>query len=384
MIMRLIYLDNNATTPVDPEVLKEMVPFFSVYYGNPSSPHRLGQEAKQYVKKARNAIARFLCCQEEEIVFTSCGTESNNAAILSALRTTGKKRIVTTSTEHSAIQELCLDLEKRGVEIDKMAVNSLGLIDLEELEKKINEHTAIVSVMWANNETGVIFPVEQIAKICKERGVLFHTDAVQAIGKIPIDLSQVPIDFLSLTGHKFYAPKGIGVLFVRKGSPFEPLIRGGSQEMRRRAGTENVPSIVGMGKAIAILSQRMDEENKRIRALRDLLETRILSEIPFTKLNGDREYRIPNTSNICFKGIDAETLLLDLDQKGICASGGSACTTGSLKPSKVLTAMGLSPLDAKSSVRFSLGRHNTEEEIQFAVDEIIKSVEKIRKTMPKS
>ncbi|QSR89705.1 cysteine desulfurase NifS [Methylacidiphilum caldifontis] len=382
--MRLIYLDNNATTPVDPEVLKEMVPFFSVYYGNPSSPHRLGQEAKQYVKKARNAIARFLCCQEEEIVFTSCGTESNNAAILSALRTTGKKRIVTTSTEHSAIQELCLDLEKRGVEIDKMAVNSLGLIDLEELEKKINEHTAIVSVMWANNETGVIFPVEQIAKICKERGVLFHTDAVQAIGKIPIDLSQVPIDFLSLTGHKFYAPKGIGVLFVRKGSPFEPLIRGGSQEMRRRAGTENVPSIVGMGKAIAILSQRMDEENKRIRALRDLLETRILSEIPFTKLNGDREYRIPNTSNICFKGIDAETLLLDLDQKGICASGGSACTTGSLKPSKVLTAMGLSPLDAKSSVRFSLGRHNTEEEIQFAVDEIIKSVEKIRKTMPKS
>nr|WP_244232768.1 cysteine desulfurase NifS [Methylacidiphilum caldifontis] len=384
MIMRLIYLDNNATTPVDPEVLKEMVPFFSVYYGNPSSPHRLGQEAKQYVKKARNAIARFLCCQEEEIVFTSCGTESNNAAILSALRTTGKKRIVTTSTEHSAIQELCLDLEKRGVEIDRMAVNSLGLIDLEELEKKINEHTAIVSVMWANNETGVIFPVEQIAKICKERGVLFHTDAVQAIGKIPIDLSQVPIDFLSLTGHKFYAPKGIGVLFVRKGSPFEPLIRGGSQEMRRRAGTENVPSIVGMGKAIAILSQRMDEENKRIRALRDLLETRILSEIPFTKLNGDREYRIPNTSNICFKGIDAETLLLDLDQKGICASGGSACTTGSLKPSKVLTAMGLSPLDAKSSVRFSLGRHNTEEEIQFAVDEIIKSVKKIRKTMPKS
>ncbi|TFE67399.1 cysteine desulfurase NifS [Methylacidiphilum caldifontis] len=382
--MRLIYLDNNATTPVDPEVLKEMVPFFSVYYGNPSSPHRLGQEAKQYVKKARNAIARFLCCQEEEIVFTSCGTESNNAAILSALRTTGKKRIVTTSTEHSAIQELCLDLEKRGVEIDRMAVNSLGLIDLEELEKKINEHTAIVSVMWANNETGVIFPVEQIAKICKERGVLFHTDAVQAIGKIPIDLSQVPIDFLSLTGHKFYAPKGIGVLFVRKGSPFEPLIRGGSQEMRRRAGTENVPSIVGMGKAIAILSQRMDEENKRIRALRDLLETRILSEIPFTKLNGDREYRIPNTSNICFKGIDAETLLLDLDQKGICASGGSACTTGSLKPSKVLTAMGLSPLDAKSSVRFSLGRHNTEEEIQFAVDEIIKSVKKIRKTMPKS
>ncbi|ACD83022.1 cysteine desulfurase family protein [Candidatus Methylacidiphilum infernorum] len=381
--MRLIYLDNNATTPVDPLVLKEMVPFFSVYYGNPSSPYRLGQEAKQHLKKARIAICRFLNCEEDEIVFTSCGTESNNAAILSALRTTGKKRIVTTVTEHSAIQELCLDLEKRGFDVDRIPVDSLGLIDLEEVEKRISEQTALVSVMWANNETGVIFPVEQIAEICRKRGVYFHTDAVQAAGKIPIDLSKVPVDFLSLTGHKFYAPKGIGVLFVRKGRPFEPFIRGGSQEMRRRAGTENVPAIVGMGKAIEILSHRMDEENKKIRALRDLLETRILSEVPLTKLNGDKLNRIPNTTNICFKGLDAETLLFDLDQKGICASGGSACTTGSLKPSKVLTAMGLDPLEAKSSVRFSLGRHNTEEEIQFAADEIVKSVEKIRGKIPR-
>ncbi|QSR86701.1 aminotransferase class V-fold PLP-dependent enzyme [Candidatus Methylacidiphilum infernorum] len=381
--MRLIYLDNNATTPVDPLVLKEMVPFFSVYYGNPSSPYRLGQEAKQHLKKARIAICRFLNCEEDEIVFTSCGTESNNAAILSALRTTGKKRIVTTVTEHSSIQELCTDLEKRGFDIDRIPVDSLGLIDLEEVEKRINEQTALVSVMWANNETGVIFPVEQIAEICRKRGVYFHTDAVQAVGKIPIDLSKIPVDFLSLTGHKFYAPKGIGVLFVRKGRPFEPFIRGGSQEMRRRAGTENVPAIVGMGKAIEILSHQMVEENKKIRALRDLLETRILSEVPLTKLNGDKLNRIPNTTNICFKGVDAETLLFDLDQKGICASGGSACTTGSLKPSRVLTAMGLNPLEAKSSVRFSLGRHNTEEEIQFAADEIVKSVEKIRGKIPR-
>ncbi|KIE58367.1 cysteine desulfurase [Methylacidiphilum kamchatkense Kam1] len=381
---RFIYLDHNATTPVDSEVLKEMVPFFSVYYGNPSSPYRLGQEAKQYVKKSRIALARFLGCEEEEIVFTSCGTESNNAAILSALRTTGKKRVITTATEHSAIYELCVDLEKRGFEVLRIGVNASGLLKIEEIEKHLTADTAIVSVMWANNETGVVFPIEQIAAMCQEKGVLFHTDAVQAIGKIPIDLSKVPVDFLSLTGHKFYAPKGIGALFIRKGKQFEPFMRGGSQEMHRRAGTENVPAIIGMGKAIELLSQNMEEDNKRILQLRNLLESRILEEIPFTKVNGDKEQRIVNTTNILFEGVDSETLLFDLDQKGIYASGGSACTTGSLKPSRVLTAMGLNPIEAKSSVRFSLGRSNTEEEIHRAVDEIKKSVEKIRKKLPKS
>ncbi|CAB4242720.1 Cysteine desulfurase [Methylacidimicrobium sp. AP8] len=382
MIKRSIYLDNNATTAVLPEVVREMVPFLSVYYGNPSSAYALGQEAKEAVRSARRRVARLLGCREEEIVFTSGGTESDNAALWSALRASGKRELVTTMVEHPAVYRLCRELEKDGYRVRWVPVGADGLLDPAEVARAIRAETALVSVMTANNETGVLFPIREVAEICRDRGVLFHTDAVQAVGKVAIDLSRIPVDFLSVSAHKFGGPKGVGVLYVRDGVPFRPLLWGGSQESGRRAGTENVPGIVGMGKAAELAAERVGSFADRVGTLRDRFERTILAGLDDVRINGHPGKRVPNTSNLCFRNVESEALLLDLDRQGIQASGGSACSTGSARPSRVLLAMGLSPQEAFSSVRFSLGWNQTEEEIDRAAAAVIEAVGRIREKLP--
>jgi len=361
----LIYLDNNATTKTDPAVLAAMMPYLTEEYGNPSSAYRFGKKCADAVERARAQVAALLGCEPKEIIFTSCGTESNNAAITSALSMDpDRQHVVTTRVEHSAIIKHGEWLAKRGVEVTWLGVDEKGQIDLHELERAIRPDTAIVSTMWANNETGVVFPIEEIAAIVHRKRVLFHTDAVQAVGKVPINLAHAHshINFLSVSGHKLHCPKGVGVLYVNRRTRFNPYLIGGGQEHGKRAGTENVPYCVGLGVAAELAGNSLALENEEVRALRDAFERGVLETIPDSQVNGDRDSRLPNTTSIAFEGIDSEAVLLLLDQAGVCCSAGSACTTGSVHPSHVLKAMGFSTERARSSLRFSFGRYNTADE----------------------
>jgi cysteine desulfurase len=377
-------MDNNATTQVDPEVYDEMKPFFTELYGNPSSMHRFGGQVGIQIKQARDRVASILNCEPNEIIFTSCGSESDNTAIRSALNAQPDKRhIITTRVEHPAILSLCKFLEKKeGYDVTYLGTDENGRLDLEELKNSIRKDTAIISIMWANNETGNIYPIEEIANIAKDNGVIFHTDAVQAVGKIPIDLKKTPIDMLSLSGHKLHAPKGVGALFVRKRLPFRPFLIGGHQERSRRAGTENTTGIIALGKACQVSLAHMEEENTTVKALRDKLESGLLDKIPDSILNGDKENRLPNTSNISFGYVEGEAILLMMDQLGICASSGSACTSGSLEPSHVLRAMGIPFTFAHGSIRFSLSRFNTNKEVDFILDNLPGIISNLRKLSP--
>lgn len=376
----LIYLDNNATTRVDPAVVEEMMPYLTDFYGNPSSGYRFGQQVSKALDLARERVAALLGCEPGEILFTSCGTESTNSAIHSALQMDrDRQHIITTRVEHSATLKTCELLAKRGYEITWLGVNSLGQIDLRELEKSIRPDTALVSVMWANNETGVMFPLEEIAEIVRSKGALFHTDAVQAIGKVPVKLAESKINFLSLSGHKLHCPKGVGALYVNRRTKFAPFLTGGGQEGGKRAGTQNVSSIVALGKACEIAGQHLDHEATEVRAMRDAFEEGVLERISFAQVNGDRANRLPNTSNLAFEGMESEAVLMLLDEAGVCCSSGSACTTGSIHPSHVLKAMGFSDDRARASLRFSFGRFNHREEIARALELVEKVVNKLRR-----
>lgn len=383
MSQRFCYFDNNATTRIAPEVLEAMLPFLRDMWGNPSSAYGFGSQVSRHIDKAREQIAALVHADPREIVFTSCGTESINAAIHSALVTQPEKRhVITTSVEHSATIKYCEFLQRRGYEVTFLPVESDGSLDLHVLDQSIRPDTAIVSIMWANNETGVLFPIEEAAAICQSKGALFHTDAVQTPGKVKIDVKSLGVDYLSLSAHKLHAPKGIGVLYVRRKCKFQPYLIGGHQERGRRGGTENVAGIVAFGKAAELAMSHLNDENTRVRAMRDRLESTILAKIPNTIRNGGKEPRLPNTSNLAFDGIEAEAILMQLDQIGICASSGSACTTGSLEPSHVLTAMGVNPMRARGSVRFSLGLDNTNEEVDHLLQHLPAIVSNLRAISP--
>lgn len=376
----LIYLDNNATTRVDPAVVEEMMPYLTELYGNPSSGYRFGQQVGKGLEHARERVAGLIDCEPAEIVFTSCGTESTNAAINSALQMDrDRQHIVTTRVEHSATLKHCETLAKRGHEITWLGVDEHGQIDLAELEKSIRADTAIVTVMWANNETGVLFPIHEIAEIVRAKKALFHTDAVQAVGKIPLNLAESKINFLSLSGHKLHCPKGVGVLYVNRRSKFAPYLIGGGQEHGKRAGTENVASIVGLGKACEIAGAHLEHENTVVRTWRDTFEDGVLGRIEGVQVNGDAEHRLPNTSNLAFDGIDSEGALMLLDQHHICCSSGSACTTGSVHASHVLKAMGFSDERARASLRFSFSRFNSSAEMEKALEILPKVIGKLRR-----
>ncbi|MFZ5451083.1 MAG: cysteine desulfurase NifS [Thermodesulfobacteriota bacterium] len=381
--MKPIYLDNNATTQVAPEVLEAMLPYLRDFYGNPSSMHTFGGQVGRQVRRAREQVARLIGAAPEEIIFTSCGTESDNTAIRSALATNpGKRHIVTTRVEHPAIHSLAARLAQEGYRITEIPVDAAGRLNMELYAKSLSPDTAIVSMMWANNETGVIFPVEEAATLARNRGIPFHTDAVQAVGKIPVDLRQNCMDMLSLSGHKLHAPKGVGALYVRKGTRFAPFLIGGHQEKGRRGGTENVPSIIGLGLACDLAAQKMTRENTVVKELRDKLENALLAKIPRCRVNGDQENRLPNTSNISFEFVEGEAILLRLDEYGICASSGSACTSGSLQPSHVLRAMGVPFTMAHGSIRFSLSIYNTEQEIATVIDTLPGIIDSLRALSP--
>jgi len=378
----LIYFDNNATTKTDPAVLKAMMPYLTEEYGNPSSAYRFGKHSAEAVEHARGQVAALLGCEPREIIFTSCGTESNNAAIASALTLDpDRQHVVTTRVEHSAIMKQCEWLAKRGVEVTWLGVDDKGQVDLQELERAIRPDTAIVSTMWANNETGAMFPIEEIATIVHRKRVLFHTDAVQAVGKVPINLAHAHshINFLSVSGHKLHCPKGVGVLYVNRRTRFNSYLMGGGQEHGKRAGTENVPYCVGLGAAAELAGSQLAHENETVRGLRDTFEQQILDTIPDTQVNGDRERRLPNTSSIAFEGIDSEAVLLLLDQAGVCCSAGSACTTGSVHPSHVLRAMGFSTERARASLRFSFSRYNTADEVRRGLEILQGVIGKLRR-----
>ncbi len=381
--MNPIYLDNNATTRTAPEVLEEMLPYFSEDYGNPSSMHSFGGNVGRHIRSAREKLAGLLGARPEEIIFTSCGTESDNTAIRAALAANPDRRHVLTSrVEHPAVKSLCEHLVKEGFRVSFVPVDRKGRLDMDYLYSRMTEDTAMVSLMWANNESGVIFPVEEIAREAKERGIVFHTDAVQAVGKVPIDLSESAIDMLSLSGHKLHGPKGIGALYIRKGTKFSPFLIGGHQENGRRGGTENTAAIIGLGKAAEFVAGHMEEENTRVKALRDRLESELVKRVPNAMINGDPENRLPNTSNIAFEFVEGEAILLLMDGHGICASSGSACTSGSLEPSHVLRAMGVPYTAAHGSIRFSLSIYNTEEEIDFVIDKLPPIIERLRQMSP--
>ena len=376
---QIIYLDNNSSTRVDPAVLEEMMPYLTTDYGNPSGSHRFGARVKEATNLARERMAALLGCQPNEIVFTSGGTESDNTALHSALQMSPERRhIVTTSVEHNAVLNYCEAFVRRGCAVTIVEVDEQGHLDLGALEQAIRSDTAVVSVMWANNETGVIFPLAEIADLCRLKGVFFHTDAVQAVGKMPIDLSEVPVHFLSLSGHKLHAAKGVGALYVNRKARFQPLLVGGPQEGGRRAGTDNVPSIVGLGKAAELSLSTLEEENTRVRALRDRFESTLLAELDEVLVNGDPGARLPNTSNLAFTGVDAQAILLKLDQEGVCCSLGSSCTTGAVQPSHVLRAMHFTNERARSSLRFSFGRYNTEAELDEVLAILPRIVRQLR------
>ncbi|MBR6240524.1 MAG: cysteine desulfurase NifS [Lentisphaeria bacterium] len=380
---RVIYLDNNATTRTAPEAVQAMLPYFSEYYGNASSIHKFGGRLAKVVEEGRAKVAAFLGADPSEIIFTSCGTESDNAAILSSLDVCPKRRkIVISTVEHPAILNLGKDLERRGYTVVRIPVDNFGRLDMERARETIDENTAVVSVMWANNETGNLYPVEELAELAHRAGALFHTDAVQAAGKVPFKLRDMEIDMLSVSGHKFHAPKGIGALYVRRGVRFRPFVVGGHQERGRRAGTENVPYIVGMGVAAELALASFDKENTYVRKLRDDLQARLTAAIPNVRVNGDQEHRLPNTTNLSFEYIEGESILMHMDIYGICASSGSACTTGSLEPSHVMRAMGVPYTAAHGAIRFSFSRYNTQEDVDAVVDVMPGIISKIRAISP--
>ena len=381
--MNVIYVDNNATTQVAPQVLEEMLPYFNEFYGNPSSMHTFGGLVEHKIVEARERLAELLGASQEEIIFNGCGTESDSTAIRAAiLSNPDKKHILTSRVEHPAVKNLFEYLSKNGYRVTFVPVDRKGRLDLDYLYKNLSEDTAIVSIMWANNESGVIFPIEEIGGVLKEKGIVFHTDAVQAVGKIPIDVKNVDVDMLSLSGHKFHGPKGVGALYVRKGTKYSPFLIGGHQEKGRRGGTENVASIIGLGKASELAAANLSDENIRIKRLRDKLEAELLNRIPNSIVNGDRENRLPNTTSIAFEYVEGEAILLMMDEFGICASSGSACTSGSLEPSHVLRAMGVPFTAAHGSIRFSLSIYNTEEEIDFIIEKLPPIIERLRELSP--
>jgi len=379
---RQVYLDNNATTMCAPEAAQAMTRYWGEIYGNPSSMHSFGGDVRQDVDRARAQVAQLIGASASEIVFTSGGSESDNLAIRGTVEAlAGRKRhIITTRVEHPAVRGICHYLQKQGFRLTELGVNGDGALDLDQLADAITPDTAIVSIMWANNETGVIFPIEEIARIVKSRGAVLHTDAVQAVGKIPIDLAKLPVDLLSLSGHKLHGPKGIGALFVRKRTKLVPLIMGGHQEGGKRAGTENVPGIVGLGRACELAQRYLSDEFGRVRALRNRLQEGILARCKGTRLNGKN--RLPNTLNVSFEFVEGEAILLMLDQLGISASSGSACASGSLEPSHVMRAMGVPFTAAHGSIRYSLSRYNTEEEIDYVVEHMPKIIDRLREISP--
>ena len=381
--MKTVYVDNNATTQVASEVLEVLLPYFSEFYGNPSSMHFFGGQVGRKVNEAREQVADFLGADPSEIVFTSCGTESDNAAVFGTLDSYPEKRhFITSRVEHPAINNVTAYLTRKGYRVTELSVDREGRLDLDELKESITEGTALVSIMYANNETGVIFPVEEIGEIVKSKGISFHTDAVQAAGKIPLHLKKSTIDMLSISGHKLHAPKGIGVLYIRKGTKFSPFMIGGHQEKGRRGGTENVPYIIGLGKACELAKKHLNEENTRVRALRDYLEKKILEKIPNTLVNGDSVNRLPNTVSVSFEYVEGESILLLLSDLGICASSGSACTSGSLEPSHVLRAMGVPFTAAHGSIRFSLSIYNTKEEMDYIIEHLPPIIQRLRDISP--
>jgi cysteine desulfurase len=380
--MDLVYLDNNATTQTAPEVVEAMLPFFTEFYGNPSSVHRFGQRSRKAVEDARSSVAKLIGCADSEIIFTGSGTEGVNTAVRGMLAARApRKRIVISSVEHSATRQLCAQLAKEGCEIVTIGVDQRGLLDLGELSRSLTDEVALVSMIWVNNETGVIFPVEKIAALCKAHHVPFHTDGTQAVGKIPVNVSEIQADAMSFAAHKFHGPKGISALFARRGLRLRPLLIGGTQERGKRGGTENVPGIVGMGRAAELAIANLPHM-QRVASLRDRLERGILERIADTHVNGAVEFRIPNTSNISFALLEAEAILLLLSEQGICASAGAACSSGSLEPSPVLQAMHIDPKLAHGAVRFSLSHYTTDAEIERTLHLLPGMIEKLRNVLP--
>lgn len=381
--MKEIYLDNNATTKVDEAVFEEMRPYFCELYGNPSSMHFFGGQVQSKVNEARQRVAQLLGASPDEIIFTACGTESDNAAIRSALEVSPDRRhIITSRVEHPAVLTQCRNLTLKGYRVTEIGVDGAGRLDMEEYKNALDEDTAIVSFMWANNETGVIFPVEEAAALAKAKGALFHTDAVQAVGKIPINMAASKIDMLSLSGHKLHAPKGIGCLYLRKGTPFRPFMVGGHQEKSRRAGTENAAAIIALGKACQLAGEAMELENTTVKVMRDRLQKALMAAIPHAQINGDGAERLPNTTSIAFEFVEGEAILMLLSELGICASSGSACTSGSLEPSHVLRAMGVPFTCAHGSIRFSLSRFTTNAEIDTVIREMPAIIDRLRQMSP--
>ena len=385
---KTVYLDNNATTMVAPEVRDAMLPFFGELYGNPSSMHAFGGEIAKYVDAAREEVARFLNASPDEIIFTSCATESDNAAIRGTADYFGKDlKVVTTAVEHPAVLQPCRRLKALGHEVVELPVDSTGQLDLAQLEAELSKPSTskpatLVSIMWANNETGVLFPIEKVAEICRAHGAILHTDAVQVAGKIPVDVKKVPVDMLSMSGHKFHAPKGVGIFYVRKGTKLKPFMLGGHQERTRRAGTENVPYIVGLAKACELARLGMADETVKLTALRDKLEAGILASCPNVRVNGDRTHRLPNTLNVSFEYIEGEAIAYHLSDLGICISTGSACASGSLDPSHVIRAMGVPFTAVHGSVRFSLSRYNTMDEVDYVLEKLPPVIRNLRELSP--
>ncbi len=382
--MKTVYVDNNATTQIADEVREAMIPFLTDLWGNPSSMHTFGGQTKKYIETAREQVAALIgAADPQEITFTSCGSESNNLAIRGGAEAMDKPpHVITSKVEHAAVSGPCHYLEDRGLRLTKIDVDAKGRLDVETLQREVKAGKSLTSIMWANNETGVIFPVGLIGEMVHEFGGIFHTDAVQAVGKIPMNVSELPIDMLSLSGHKIHAPKGVGALYIRRGTKVKPLVLGGHQERGRRAGTENVPYLVGLGLACELAGKKMNEENTRVKAMRDRLEAGILKSCPGSRVNGDPAGRLPNTTNISFDYIEGEAILLMLDDKGICASTGSACASGSLEPSHVLRAMQVAGMSVHGSIRFSLSTYNTEEDVDAVLTELPKVVKRLRELSP--
>ncbi|WP_220721322.1 cysteine desulfurase NifS [Agarivorans litoreus] len=380
----LAYLDNNATTQVDQAVLQEMLPFLSEFYGNPSSIHRFGSQVGQAIEQAREQVQKLIgASHASEVIFTSCATEASATAILSAVEAYPKrKEIVTSVIEHPATLQLCQMLERKGYTIHWIGVDQRGRLDMEAYKAALSENVAVASFMWANNETGSLFPIRGMAELAKQHGIVFHTDAVQVAGKLPIQVADSGIDLLSISGHKFHAPKGIGALYLRRGAKFRPLLRGGHQERGRRAGTENSSGIVGLGKAAELAIQSIEQDSARIKLMRDRLEMGLLARVPNCFVTGDPKHRVPNTSNIAFEFVEGESILLMLDQHGIAASSGSACTSGSLEPSHVMRAMEIPYTAAHGAIRFSLSRFTTEAMVDQVLAVLPGIVEKLRMLSP--